>query len=178
MSSFYIGFAIMLLGGGLYLTQVWQWNPVLAGLGFSVGPEMAGVAALTIGKVRVGPRTLTVVGGLLFVAAAAWWLAALSARTNYPLDYPPGMILTGVGAGVPQTAFLTGGTAHISAEQYSTERGTQHGPADRQRDRRRAYRHGCPLHALPLGVAGDGGYGSGDRLVAGPNRPRKKSKER
>lgn len=123
MAGFYIGFAIMLLGGSLYLTQVWHWRPVLAGLGLGVGPATAVVAALAIGRMNVGPRTLAVLGGLLFVAAGIWWIVMLSGTTNYPLDYLPGMILTGTGAGVAQTAFLTAGTAHIPAAQYATASG-------------------------------------------------------
>jgi hypothetical protein len=75
MAVFYMGFAIMLLGGTLYLTQVWRWNPMLSGAAFGIGPGTAIVASLLVGKTAIPPRALTMVAGLLFLVAGLWWHA-------------------------------------------------------------------------------------------------------
>jgi MFS family permease len=123
MACFYIGFAIMLLGGSLYLTQVWRWSPVLAGLGFGVGPATAAAAALIAGKLNLRPQALAVSAGIFLAAAGIFWLASLGIISNYPLRYLPGLILSGTGAGIGQTAFLSGGTARLAAGEYSAGTG-------------------------------------------------------
>lgn len=123
MACFYVGFAIMLLGGSLYLTQVWRWSPILAGLGFGVGPATAGASALAAGKLNVRPRALVVCGGFFLATAGIVWLASLGAAGDYPLRYLPGLILSGAGAGVTQPAFLASGTARLRAGDYSTGAG-------------------------------------------------------
>ena len=123
MAFFYMGFAIMLLGGTLYLTQVWRWDPMVAGAAFGVGPGAAVVASLIIGKTAIPPKRLTIAAGLLFLIAGFWWYAFLGSDANYWAAYLPGLILTGTAAGIGQTGFLAGGTAALPAEQYATGTG-------------------------------------------------------
>ena len=123
MACFYMGFAIMLLGGTLFLTQVWRWDPMLAGAAFGVGPGTAVVASLTVGKSSIVPKHLTIAAGLLFVVAGFWWYALLTAKPDYVLAYLPGLILTGAAAGVGQTGFLAGGAGALPAHQYATGTG-------------------------------------------------------
>jgi EmrB/QacA subfamily drug resistance transporter len=123
MAVFYMGFAIMLLGGTLYLTQVWQWNPMLAGAAFGIGPGTAIVASLLVGKTAIPPRALTIVAGLLFLAAGLWWYALLTAESDYLRAFLPGLMLTGAAAGIGQTGFLAGGAAALPAQQYATGTG-------------------------------------------------------
>jgi EmrB/QacA subfamily drug resistance transporter len=123
MVFFYMGFAVMLLGGTLFLTQVWKWNPMIAGAAFGVGPGTAIVASLLVGKTAIPPRLLTITAGLLFLVAGIWWFAVLGSEPNYVLAYLPGLILTGAAAGIGQTGFLAGGIAALPAHQYATGTG-------------------------------------------------------
>jgi len=50
MAFFYMGFAIMLLGGSLFLTQAWHWSTLLAGAAFAMGPGTAVVASILAGR--------------------------------------------------------------------------------------------------------------------------------
>lgn len=123
MACFYMGFAIMLLGGTLYLTQVWQWTPMLAGLAFGVGPGVAVLASLLAGRTTMAPRHLTILAGWLFVLGGLWWYAFLDMAPDYWRAYLPGLVLTGAAAGIGQTGFLAGGAAALPARQYATGTG-------------------------------------------------------
>ena len=123
MAFFYMGFAIMLLGGSLFLTQVWHWPTVEAGAAFGLGPGTAVVASLIAGRTGFSPKKLTIAAGLLYVIAGLWWHIALGAEPDYLLAYLPALMLTGAGAGIGQTGFIAGGTAALPAHQYATGTG-------------------------------------------------------
>ena len=66
---------------------------------------------------------LGVLGGALFAAGGAWWLAVLVPTGSLWWGYMPGIVLTGLGAGVAQTSFIAGGTASLPATEYSAGAG-------------------------------------------------------
>ncbi|WP_412148517.1 MFS transporter [Curtobacterium flaccumfaciens] len=123
MTVFYLGFGIMLLGGSLFLTQAWQMNTALAGAEFAAGPAAAVVTALVAGRWPLPPRVLSAAGGVLLSAGGLWWAVSLGASPNYWDDFLPGLILTGAGAGVAQTGFISGGTATLAAAEYGAGTG-------------------------------------------------------
>ncbi|WP_199844018.1 MFS transporter [Streptomyces albireticuli] len=113
MACFYVGFSIMLLGCSLFLTEVWAWTPVLAGLGFASGPATAVVTALIAGRVSLEPRRLAGLGGIFFLAAGILWFFLLTEQAGYFPVYLAGTVLTGAGAGIAQTGFLAGGVSGL-----------------------------------------------------------------
>ncbi|WP_258067021.1 MFS transporter [Arthrobacter sp. GMC3] len=122
MVGFYVGFAIMLLGGSLYLTLVWAWSPLMAGLGFSVGPGTAVVSALLAGRTRLPPRWLAGMGSVFFTLGGVLWFLFLTENAGYlPMLF--GLMLTGAGAGIAQTGFLAGGVSGLPASSYATGTG-------------------------------------------------------
>ncbi|ATY91238.1 MFS transporter [Pectobacterium atrosepticum] len=123
MACFYMGFAIMLLGGSLYLTQVWRWEPMIAGAGIGISPGAAVLASLLVGKINISPKRLTALAGFLFLIAGIWWYAMLGSEPDYLVSYLPGLLLAGAGAGIGQTGFLAGGTAALPEKQYATGTG-------------------------------------------------------
>lgn len=122
MGCFYMGFAITLLGGSLYLTQVLAMDSALAGLAFSIGPASAVIASLLIGRIKQTPQQLAIIGSILYVITGIWWYCTLSqySEHSYAWFFLPGLIMTGVGAGVVQTGFVVGGVAHIPQHLYAT----------------------------------------------------------
>jgi EmrB/QacA subfamily drug resistance transporter len=106
---FFAGFAGLLLGNVLFLTGVWGYSSLRAGLAFAPGPMLAAVSAALSGRVadHIGsPALLGVPGGILFALGASFYLR-LPADPHYLSHFLPGSILTGTGVGLCLPA-LTG----------------------------------------------------------------------
>lgn len=123
MLCFYIAFSMTILSGTLYLTQVWHWDAMKAGLGFICGPASAGAAAIAAGRAHLAPRTLTLIGSACFVCANAWWYVMMSGNPNYFGAFMPGLLLSGIATGLAQTGFIAGGSSAIAASDYATGTG-------------------------------------------------------
>jgi len=123
MLAFYTGFSMSILGGTLYLTQVWQWDPARAGIAYAIGPALAGTTSILSGRGKVSPRALTLTGSIFFVAASLWWLTYLRQETDFAFGFLPGFALSGIAAGMAQAGFLAGGTSALAPEVYSAGSG-------------------------------------------------------
>ena len=99
---FSAGFGAMLLGGVLFLTSVWDYSVLSAGVAFAPGPFTAAVFALPAGRLapRVGPQVLAAIGCAVFGLGAAWWALRIGSEPNFAGELLPGMILTGIGVGL------------------------------------------------------------------------------
>ncbi|TDK39210.1 MFS transporter [Rhizobium deserti] len=123
MLLFYIGFAMSILGGTMYLTQVWRWDPTVAGLAYVVGPAIAGLSSMAAGRARLSPRELILVGCGSFAVASLYWLFNLRDDSQYLLGFLPGSVCSGIAVGTAQAGFLAGGTASLSPREYSAGSG-------------------------------------------------------
>jgi EmrB/QacA subfamily drug resistance transporter len=96
---FGLAFAAMFLGSFLFLTNVWSWSTLDAGLGISPGPLLVALLAPGFGRLagRVGQRPLLIAGGVLFAAGGLWRLAFLQESSGYAVDYLPSILFTGTG---------------------------------------------------------------------------------
>lgn len=110
--AFAAAFTAMFLSSILYLTQVWGWSILKAGLGVAPGPALVAVLAPFLGRlaVTVGQRPLLVAGGALFAAGGAWRLAVLDETPSYLGAWLPPLLLTGVGVALclPQLSSVVG----------------------------------------------------------------------
>jgi EmrB/QacA subfamily drug resistance transporter len=123
MAAFYVAFGILLLGGSLFLSQVWHYGSIQAGLGFAPGPIAATVFAVVGSHTPFGRRTLIIAGSLLFAVAGLYWIVFLRAEPHYALDYLPGLLLSGTGVGLTQSAIIAAGSSVLPAHQYATGTG-------------------------------------------------------
>jgi hypothetical protein len=106
---FFAGFAGLLLGNVLFLTGVWGYSALQAGLAFAPGPMLAATSAALSGRLadRIGlPALLGVPGGVLFALGASFYLR-LPADPHYLSHFLPGSVMTGIGVGLSLPA-LTG----------------------------------------------------------------------
>lgn len=105
---FFTGFAAMLLAGVLFLTHVWQYSVLHAGLALAPGPVMAALFAAPGGRLvaRYGPGSVGFLGGSLF-AAGAMLLAGLPGRPDYLHSYLPAMLIGGAGVGLILPTFTS-----------------------------------------------------------------------
>jgi EmrB/QacA subfamily drug resistance transporter len=105
---FGVGFSAMFFGSILFLTNVWEWSILDAGLGVSPGPLLVAVLAPIFGRVasRSGQRPLLLAGGVLFSLGGLWRLTFLGSTPDYLADYLPSMLFTGMGVALclPQLA--------------------------------------------------------------------------
>lgn len=96
---FAVGFNAMFLGNVLFLTQVWGYSIIRAGLAISVGPLIVAVLAPWFGKLagRIGQRRLLLPGGLVWAAGGIQLIVRATTSPAYVSVYLPGIALTGLG---------------------------------------------------------------------------------
>lgn len=96
---FSIGFNAMFLGNVLFLTQVWQYTVLRAGMAIAVGPMIVAATAPFFGRLagRIGQRRLLIPGGLMWAAGGVALLARADLTPDYVGVYLPAVCLTGLG---------------------------------------------------------------------------------
>ena len=108
MLVFGTAFSALFFGSILFLTQVWHWSILQAGLGVAPGPAMVALAAPRAGKLAgtIGQRPILLAGGFLFAASGLHRLMMLGPDVDYLRDYLPSMVLSGLGVAclLPQLA--------------------------------------------------------------------------
>ena len=99
MFLYSIGFSAMFLGNVLFLTKVWGYSILRAGLVVSVGPLVVAITAPMFGRLagRVGQRTLLIPGGLVWASGGVLLLLSASTTPHYLTQYLPAILLTGLG---------------------------------------------------------------------------------
>ncbi|MGH2963778.1 MAG: DHA2 family efflux MFS transporter permease subunit [Solirubrobacterales bacterium] len=119
---FFAGFAAFLLSSVLYLTEIWHYSILSAGLALAPGPLLAGVSAAAAGRLsdRIGRRLVGIVGALLFAVGAVWLVWQVGARPDYLAEFFPSLILTGVGGGLASPAIITAAIYSVPAARIAT----------------------------------------------------------
>jgi EmrB/QacA subfamily drug resistance transporter len=119
---FSAGFGAMLLGGVLFLTQVWGYSVLTAGVAFAPGPFTAAVFALPAGRLapRFGPHVLAAIGCATFALGAAWWALQMGSEPAFAAELLPGMILTGIGVGLTLPSVSTAAVSALPASRLAT----------------------------------------------------------
>lgn len=99
MLVFGVAFSAMFFSSILFLTHVWDWSIIKAGLGVAPGPAIVALVSPRLGKLagRVGQRPILIIGGLIYAGAGLWRLVMLHPEPNYWIDYFPSMIFSGLG---------------------------------------------------------------------------------
>ena len=120
---FSIAFGALLLSVVLWEQDVWGWSALKSGLGLAPGPLMVPLFSLLVaGRLvaRFGPGPVIAAGAGLVAAGAAWWLLFAHVRADYPRDFLPGMILTGVGVGLTLPTMMATATASLPPQSFAT----------------------------------------------------------
>src|SRR5262249_11925215 len=95
---YYVGFAGMLLGATLLLTDAWHYTVLRAALAIAPGPFTAGMVSVFSGRLvaRFGVRAMVLAGSAVFAAAALCPLVAAGANPEYATVVLPSLLLWGV----------------------------------------------------------------------------------
>jgi EmrB/QacA subfamily drug resistance transporter len=96
---FSMAFFALLLATVLFLTDVWGYSTLEAGLAFAPGPAMVALLSWPAGSLagRVGARRPALAGVTLFAAGCGWWLWRVGESPAYASDLLPGVLLGGIG---------------------------------------------------------------------------------
>jgi EmrB/QacA subfamily drug resistance transporter len=109
-----MGFFAMLLGNILFLTGVWHYSILLAGLSVTPGPIVVAAASGPAGKLatRYGFRSVVVVGVLFMVAGLVFFALWVGLHPEYLTRWLPATLLVGLGIGL---TFPVLGAAAVSS---------------------------------------------------------------
>lgn len=124
---FFAAFSAMLLGNVLFLTGVWHYSVLRAGLALTPGPVAAAVFAPFAGRLsqRIGPGLVGGAGALLFGAGSALWIALIGLEPDYWTRFFPAMLIGGSGVGLALPAFTIAATATLPPAKLATGIGAQ-----------------------------------------------------
>ena len=119
---FSAAFAAMLLAGVLFMTGVWGFSVLEAGLCLAPGPAMAATFATIAGRLplRIGPGNLAALGMVVFSCGAGVWLWRVGAEPAYASEMLPGQLLTGAGVGLVLPSLAGAATASLPPARFAT----------------------------------------------------------
>ena len=109
-----MGFLAMLLGNVLFLTEIWHYSTLRAGLAITPAPILVALLAGPAGRLatRVGYRPVIAAGSIVFALGMCWYAVTSGSHTGYLRIWLPGLLLVGVGIGL---AFPVLGAAAASS---------------------------------------------------------------
>jgi NTE family protein len=98
----------------LFLTSVWRFSVLEAGLAVTPAPIVAVIAAGLAPRIteRFGDRAVVGPGALLLAAGVAWFALEAGATPRFVAEWLPGMVLVGAGVGLALPAL---GNAALTA---------------------------------------------------------------
>lgn len=119
---FSAAFYALLLANVLFLTGVWRYDVLTAGLAVTPGPLMAAVASATGGRLadRFGARAAIVPGALLFLAGCLLFATRAGPDPAYLSAFLPATLLTGTGVGAIYSGLGTAAVAQLPPARFAT----------------------------------------------------------
>jgi EmrB/QacA subfamily drug resistance transporter len=119
---FATGFYALLLCNVLFLTGVWHYSILRAGVALTPGPLMAALAAPIGGRLsdRFGQRVVAVPGSLLFATGALLFALRTGAEPSFAADFLPANMIGGFGIGLTFAAFGSAAVAELPRNRYAT----------------------------------------------------------
>jgi EmrB/QacA subfamily drug resistance transporter len=125
--AYYAGFGAFLLGMVEFLTGVWHFSAIEAGLAIAPGPLMvlpfARVVAPRLTAKLGGAGRVAVIGCFVNVAAQSLWLSLIQVHAAYATHLLPVQLLGGAGVGLTIPSLIGAGTASIPPARFGTGSG-------------------------------------------------------
>jgi EmrB/QacA subfamily drug resistance transporter len=122
MIVYAVAFSAMFLTNVLFLTRIWGYSILRAGLALSVGPLIVAVTAPFLGRLagRIGQRRLLIPGGLVWAAGGVFLIMRATTTPDYLGVYLPAGILTAVGVALVLPQLSSVAVQGLPADQYGT----------------------------------------------------------
>ena len=122
LASFLYGAALYpwLLIGVLYLTTVWRYDELRAGLAMTPGAITAAIAAVLAGRLgRISPRVGVVAGALITAAAGTYTGLKLPTHPQFLTFWLPVGLVLGVGLGLATWGTSAGAALSVSPLRFA-----------------------------------------------------------
>jgi EmrB/QacA subfamily drug resistance transporter len=124
---YYAGFGAFVLSAVEFLTGVWRYSAVEAGLAIAPGPLMvlpfARLVAPRLTALLGGPGRVAAIGCLVNAAAQSLWLWRIQASPAYVTHLLPAQLLGGAGVGLAIPSLLGAGSASLTPGRFGTGSG-------------------------------------------------------
>ena len=124
---YYAGFGAFVLSAVEFVTGVWHYSAVVAGLAIAPGPLMvlpfARVAAPCLAARLGGPGRVAVIGCAVNAAAQLLWLTRIQAEPGYLTHLLPAQLLGGAGVGLTIPSLLGAGSMSLTPARFGTGSG-------------------------------------------------------
>lgn len=124
---YYAAFGAFVLSSVEFLTGVWHYSAVRAGLAIGPGPLMvlpfARVAAPWLAARLGGPGRVAVIGCLVNAGAQLLWLTQIQTHPAYLTHLLPAQLLGGAGVGLTIPSLLGAGAASLTPARFGTGSG-------------------------------------------------------
>ena len=124
---YYAGFGAFVLSAVEFLTGVWRYSAVEAGLAIAPGPLMvlpfARLVAPRLATRLGGPGRVAVIGCLVNAAAQLLWLSRIQVAPDYVSHLLPAQLLGGAGVGLAIPSLLGAGSASLTPGRFGTGSG-------------------------------------------------------
>jgi EmrB/QacA subfamily drug resistance transporter len=124
---YYAGFGAFTLSSVEFLTGVWHYSAVRAGLAIAPAPLMVlPVARLLAPRLMVrlgGPGRVVVLGCLINLTAQVVWLSRIQAHPAYLTHFLPAQLIGGIGVGLTIPSLLAAGSMSLPPARFGTGSG-------------------------------------------------------
>jgi EmrB/QacA subfamily drug resistance transporter len=124
---YYAAFGAFVLNAVEFLTGVWHYSAVRAGLAIGPGPLMvlpfASLIAPRLAARLGGPGRVAVIGCLVNAGAMVLWYVQIQAAPAYLTHLLPAQLIGGAGVGLAIPSLLGSGTSAVPAARFGTGSG-------------------------------------------------------
>ena len=125
--AYHAGFGAFLLNMVEFLTVVWHFSAIDAGLAIAPGPLMvlpfARIVAPRLSAMLGGAGRVAVIGCFVNVFAQSLWLTQIQVHAVYVTHLLPAQLLGGAGVGLAIPSLIGAGTASIPPARFGTGSG-------------------------------------------------------
>jgi EmrB/QacA subfamily drug resistance transporter len=124
---YYAGFGAFVLNSVEFLTGVWHYSAVRAGLAIAPGPLMvfpfARFVAPRLAARINGPGRVAAIGCAVNVAGQLYWLTQIQAQSAYLTHLLPAQLIGGAGVGLTIPSLIGAGSASLTPARFGTGSG-------------------------------------------------------
>jgi EmrB/QacA subfamily drug resistance transporter len=148
-----MGFFAMLLGNILFLTSVWHYSILNAGLAVTPGPLVVAAVSGPAGRLaaRYGFRNVLIVGFAVFSIGLTWYALGVGLEAHYLTEWLPATLITGLGIGLTFPVLSAAAVSSLRPERFAV------GSAVNQTARQIGGSVGVALLVVILGVPTNAG---------------------